>query len=81
MGDPTGLQVTHAALAELLAPALGDVKAKDVIQAAAEQLHLEHGPLTRDQALALLDHIALGPGLVGISARFVKSRLILRWFT
>ncbi len=75
----SGSVVSQAALVELLAPALGDAKAKEVIRQGALDLRIPNGMLTHKQALALLDKVAHAPGLVGISARFVRSRLILKW--
>ena len=71
--------VTRSTLVELLAPALGEATATDVVRRASLELRIPDGTLTHKQALAVLDKVAYVPGLVGISARFVKSRLILRW--
>jgi hypothetical protein len=76
--DSNGL-VNRAELVELLASALGETKAAEVIRQAALDLRIPNGQLTQQQALSVLDRVAFTPGLVGISARFVKSRLILRW--
>ena len=35
--------------------------------------------LSRDQALHLLEVVAEQPGLVGITGRFAKSRVLLQW--
>ncbi len=75
----TGNLVSQGVLIELLAPALGDAKAREVIRQGALDLRIPNGVLTHEQALALLDKVAHAPGLVGISARFVRSRLILKW--
>jgi hypothetical protein len=64
-------------LVRLLAPNIGMERAATAIQGAAAAVSLQE-PLTQDQALAVLEHIAVEPGLVGITARFAKSRLILR---
>ena len=83
MNDPSNpgsdAPVTRAELVELLAPALGETKATDVVRQAALDLRIPNGQLTHQQALSVLDKVAYAPGLVGISARFVKSRLILKW--
>lgn len=70
--------VTRADLAKLLAQALGNEKASDAVNKAAAQLGIRRDPLDKDQALSVLEQIAQTPGLVGISARFAKSRLHLR---
>lgn len=71
--------VRGAELIDLLAPAVGLDDAQDAVEYAAAKLGIPSGSMSAGQALALLDDIAAGPGLVGISARFAKSRLILGW--
>lgn len=62
----------------LLAGAIGDDKARAVIDAAVIEKGLRPGgPLSVDEALGVLDHVAQTPGIVGITARFAKSRLHL----
>lgn len=63
-------------MAALLSKTLGDAKATAVVEAHARALGLPP-TLTRDQALQLLEHIAQEPGIVGITARFAKTRLHL----
>ena len=64
-------------LASHLASALGGVKALELVRTTATKLKLPRGRMSLEQALSVLDAIADEPGLVGITARFVKSRLIL----
>lgn len=71
------LRFTERELAEHLASALGETKALEVVRAAVGALGLPGDALDREQAFAVLDTIAKQPGLVGVTARFVKSRLIL----
>lgn len=66
-------------LASHLASALGEAKALEVVRTAAGQLQLSPEQMNRAQALQVLEVVAKEPGLVGVSARFVKSRLILQW--
>ena len=44
-----------------------------------ESVALGDAPLSLDQALALLEKIADEPGIVGITARFARTRALLRW--
>ena len=67
-----------ADLSLLLAPALGADKSQEVIAVALAQLALPVDILTREQALRLFDHLATIPGLVGVTARFAKARVLLR---
>ncbi len=66
-------------LASHLASALGETKALEVVRTAARQLKLSPERMDRAQALQVLEAVAKEPGLIGITARFVKSRLILKW--
>lgn len=72
--------VSRADLARLLAQSLGHEKATDAIHRAAHALGIrrEIDVLDKSQALAVLEQVAQTPGLVGITARFAKSRLHLR---
>ncbi len=65
-------------LASLLSPSLGDTTAHAVVTSALEVLRLSpNQPLTVSQALSVLEHIAQRPGIVGVAARFAKSRVHL----
>ncbi|HMY58267.1 MAG TPA: hypothetical protein PKL17_14115 [Pseudomonadota bacterium] len=70
--------VTRADLAKLLAQALGNEKAYDAVSKAAQKLGLRREKLDKNEALSVLELIAQTPGLVGITARFAKSRFHLR---
>ena len=69
---------THAELAALLSQNLGMEKALELVSAAAKELTFG-AELTMEQGLEILERIAVQPGLVGIAARFAKSRVLLRW--
>jgi hypothetical protein len=68
-----------AELIALLAPAIGEEKAREAVTGAIETLGLIGGEVNREQALVVLDRIAASPGLLGISARFAKTKVHLRW--
>jgi hypothetical protein len=55
---------------------LGNEKATAVIDDACAAVGVGWS-LTREQCLAVLEHVAMQPGLIGITARFAKSRAIL----
>jgi hypothetical protein len=63
-------------LAAFLQQNLGVEKATATVDDACRSLGFSE-PLTRAQCLETLEHIALQPGIVGITARFAKSRAIL----
>ena len=70
--------ISREDVVDLLSASLGTVKAEHAVRAAATALQLgDSFPL--DQALALLDKIAMEPGIVGITARFARTRAVLRW--
>lgn len=67
--------VTSNRVAELLAPTLGREKSSEVVAAVVTRLALPAADLSPEQALAVLDELARTPGMVGIAARFARSRL------
>lgn len=73
------MTVTLDELRDTLQSAIGQQRAHTAIHEAARELGLEGPGLTRDQALELLGTVAETEGLVGISARFARSRLLTRW--
>ena len=69
--------LTSVALAAAM-PVLPARKANELVAHAATELGFS-GPLATTQCLEVLERIAAQPGLVGIAARFAKSRVLLRW--
>lgn len=70
---------TLGELIPLLSQTIGEDKARDVIVEAARRLQLSLADGLHEQdVLSLLDDIAASPGIVGITARFAKSRVHLR---
>ena len=65
-------------LATLLSQTIGLERATALVAEAATTLGLT-ATLTKSESLVVLEHIAALPGLVGIAARFAKSRLLLNW--
>ncbi len=65
-------------LVSLLSATIGHEPATRVVGHAAHSLGFERPRLTREEALATLEHIATEPGLIGITARLAKSRLRAR---
>ena len=64
---------------DLLAPALGADGARTAVERGVKALGLGRA-ITSAQALGLLEHVAREPGVVGIAARFAKTRLhLLSW--
>jgi hypothetical protein len=64
-------------LIAMLSQTLGDAKAREVLSAAMVALGVRRGVLTPALALEVLEHIAIEPGIVGMTARFAKSRVHL----
>lgn len=65
-----------ADLEVLLSRSLGDDQARKVIAATWAQLTLP-ARVSPDQALVVLDTLARTPGIVGVTARFAKARVLL----
>jgi hypothetical protein len=70
-------RVTPRDIARLLSARIGIEEAEASVTAAILALKLEPSNLTRAQALAVLEHVSAQPGVVGITARFAKSRFLL----
>jgi hypothetical protein len=75
VSDDPGKTVTE--LVRLLSPSLGRAKAEAVVAAACRAGGVDSDVLTGTQTLAALEAIAHQPGIVGVTARFAKSRFIL----
>ena len=63
----------------LLSASMGVEKAQQCVVGAALALGLGGDAFTREDALSVLERIAEAPGIVGITARFAKSRVHLLW--
>jgi hypothetical protein len=74
----SNLQHPKSVLADMLARSLGVVKAAEIVDVATRQLGLGEA-LTRADALLVLEQIASQPGIIGVTARFAKSRVHLVW--
>ncbi|MFO0616317.1 MAG: hypothetical protein U0414_27240 [Polyangiaceae bacterium] len=62
----------------LLAPDLGEDRAARLVEETASILNLP-GEVDLDQALTLLERITRMSGVVGVAARFAKTRIHLSW--
>jgi aspartokinase len=65
------------AIIDLLASTLGEEASVELVHAALRRLGIEGEELDSRDAMRLLEAIAAVPGLVGITARFAKARVIL----
>jgi len=72
-------QRTATDIIALLATSVGEERATVIVNDVIEKLHLDRDHVTTTQALDVLESIADEPGVVGITARFAKSRVHLRW--
>ena len=65
-------------IAPLIAPALGNEKAREAIEAAAALHGVDVAAgLSYASALLVLDEMTTAPGIVGVVARFAKARFLL----
>ncbi len=69
-GDP----LSSRSIAALLARTLGQEKSEEVVGTALRRLGLRPGPLTPLEGRAVLDNLGAEPGIVGVTARFARSR-------
>jgi hypothetical protein len=70
---------TRADLVSMFAASIGEGVANDRILHTARNLGLPTDSFTLEEAQRILEDIASEPGLIGITARFAKSRVALRW--
>jgi hypothetical protein len=75
-GPPPTLAVRE--IASRLANTVGMEKSREVVAESMQRLGLTAPQLDRDQASALLDDLARDDGLVGLTARFAKARLLIK---
>ena len=73
-----GVMSNHA-LVDLLAPTLGNEKSTELVEEAARQLGLTMTRLGREDALRILEVLTAAKGIVGVAARFAKSRALLQF--
>ena len=62
-----------------LSSSIGEEKARAAVQETCTSMGIDRATMTRDDALSLLEQIAETPGVVGVCARFSRSRFILQW--
>lgn len=62
----------------LLAPNVGEERAQKLVEETAQVMGLP-AELELDQALALLEKITRMSGVIGVAARFAKTRIHLSW--
>ena len=72
------MKVFRNQVIDMLTPGLGAPEAARIVHSTADVLGF--GPeLDVAQAMRLLDRLAGVPGLVGITAHFIKSHALLAW--
>ncbi len=74
---PTPARIRLKDLARMLAPSIGEARGEEVVRDAAMKLGIEGPETSRDRALELLELLATETGVVGVTARFAKARLLL----
>jgi hypothetical protein len=79
MNGATAATRTRRDLAKLLSSSIGIEKALECVVAAAIAVGLGGDELSQEDALQVLERIATEPGIVGVTARFAKSRVHLIW--
>lgn len=69
----------RSVIASYLAKAMGEESADETVRDVANELDVGPDEFTAEQALLILEEIAQRPGLVGITARYAKARVHIRW--
>ena len=64
-------------LVELLAPSVGQEKSEEAVRDAMSRLGFQGDELDAKQSLRVLELLATSGGIVGVTARFAKARLLL----
>ena len=72
-------RVDPRVLIDLFVSTLGEEKSAETVRAAMRHQGFDEAELTRDQALSVLEALATVPGIVGVTARFAKARVILKF--
>jgi hypothetical protein len=62
----------------LLAPTLGQERAANLVHETADAMHLPE-QIQLEEALVLLEKITRMSGVIGVAARFAKTRIHLSW--
>jgi hypothetical protein len=78
---PQAAALTSSSIVELLAAALGREQSEDLVSKAAARLGLTSSKLQLEEALSIVDALSEEPGIVGVSARFARARLVHRNLT
>lgn len=65
-------------LVRMLAASIGDVKGEEVVKATLARLSLSESEVSRDEALEVLEILAKEAGVIGVTARFAKARMLLK---
>ena len=63
----------------ILAPTIGQEKAAESIAFATRLKGISEDRLTQEQALSVFEVLANIDGIVGVTARFARARLMLRF--
>lgn len=69
--------IKRAELVRQLGATVGDAKAAEAIDGAARALNLTPDDLEPEQALRILDALAVEPNIVGIAAKLIRVRMVL----
>ena len=71
------MTISSPELAAMLSRALGDAKAWQLVSDSIRELGIDGKSIDSEQARQVLQHLSAQEGLIGISARFALTRLLL----
>jgi hypothetical protein len=77
--QPAVPRVTLEEISVFVAPAVGDVVARDAVASHAAKLGLSGQGGTRAEAAAILDSMSKVDGILGVVASFAKARFLLKY--
>jgi hypothetical protein len=76
---PTASRVSLEEIAMFLAPALGDVVARETVAKHAAALGVHGLDASRTEAVQILDAMSQAKGMIGVVASFAKARFLLMY--
>ena len=73
-----GQSLTLDSIVELLSSALGREQSRELVGRTAARLGIPPGELQLRQALSIVDDLSGEPGIIGVSARMARARIVHR---
>jgi hypothetical protein len=78
MSDGSTDRITIDEIVAMFGDHVDAAAVRDGVRTTCRKLKIAERPLSRDEALAVLEDLATTPGLLGTIALFAKARVLLR---